>query len=223
MTFRDKLRVLKHLYQDIKTLYNIHATRIAWHKKNQHNCTYPDINLSFPSFPMEKVHVGNYSYGGLKVYCYTGTEEGLFIGHFCSIATGTKFLLGGGHPTKHISTYPFLAMFMSQPEAISKGPIILEDDVWIGENCLILSGVTLRRGTIVAAGSVVTKSSEPYSIIGGVPAKTIKYRFSPYVINKLSTIDYGTLTVEKIKLNKELLYTEINEMNVDGIVEKINN
>lgn len=221
MSLYDKMRTWKHVFNDIKTLYNIESTRLAWKKKNPHNYTYPATNLAFPSFPMDKVHVGNFTYGGLMVSCYTGKEEGLFIGHFCSIATGTKFLLGGEHPYQHLSSYPFQDKFMSHPEALSKGPIILEDDVWIGENCLILSGVTIRRGTIVAAGSVVTKSSEAYSIIGGVPAKIIKYRFHPSIINKLHSIDYAALTADKIANNRELLYTDINENNVDEIVTKL--
>lgn len=216
MSLSTKLKVLRNLYRQRKTLYNIEATKIEWRRRNPHNYVYPDTSLEWPSFPIDKVKVGNYSYGGIKVACYTGKEEGLTIGHFCSIATGTKFLLGGEHPTNHLSTYPFNDKFYSQPEAISKGPIIVEDDVWIGERCLILSGVTLRRGTIVAAGSVVTSSTEPYSIIGGVPAKHIKYRFSNDIIQTLMQIDFSQFTTKTIydyinRLCKPVTHDNIDE------------
>lgn len=70
--------------------------------------------------------------------------------------------------------------------------VIIESDVWIGCNVTILKGVTIGRGSVVAAGSVVTKSYPPYSIIGGVPAKVIKQRFTPDEISKHEEIIYGT-------------------------------
>lgn len=173
MKLYDKLRTIKRVWQFFKTQYNMSATRLKWQKMNPHNFTYPATNETAPSFPIDKVHVGNYSYGGLSVSCITGKEEGLYIGDFCSTAYGVRFLLGGEHNYHHVSTYPFKDKFLSQPEAESKGRITLEDDVWIGERTTILSGVTLKRGTVVAAGSIVTKSTEPYSIVGGVPAKRV--------------------------------------------------
>lgn len=67
-------------------------------------------------------------------------------------------------------------------------PVVIEDDVWIGANVTILKGVTIGRGSVVAAGVVVTKSCPPYSIIGGVPAKVLKMRFTPEEIVKHESI-----------------------------------
>lgn len=103
--------------------------------------------------------MGNYTYGPLNVYQYAKEDVGLSIGNFCSIAEGVLFMLGGEHDYLKLSTYPFKAKFMGVDEATSKGGIIVEDDVWIGEKAIIMSGVKLKRGTVIAAGSVVTDPS----------------------------------------------------------------
>lgn len=82
--------------------------------------------------------------------------------------------------------------------------VIIEDDVWVGANVTILKGVIIGRGSVVAAGSVVTKSCPPYSVIGGVPAKVIKYRFSP----------------EQIEAHEKLLYSEDNRLSIDEIIKQ---
>lgn len=222
-SLRDKLMALRYAKDKMSQWYHFEQTRQEWRRRNAHNYTEAGLGEERTSFPMEQVHVGNWSYGRLNVGVFTGKEEGLFIGHFCSIANSVQFLLGGEHPHNHASTFPFKFFNEGQFEATSKGAIVLEDDVWIGERAVILSGVTLRRGTVVAAGSVVTKSTEPYSIVGGAPAKHIKYRFPQAVIDKLMQIDYSRLTADKIKANMALLYTDVTEENVTAIVENLTN
>lgn len=107
-------------------------------------------------------------------------------------------------------------------EALSKGNIIIEDDVWIGQGAIILSGVTIGRGSVIGAGAVVAKDIPPYSIVVGNPGKVIKKRFSDEIIEKLMKVDYSKLDENKIKYNIDLLYTEINENNVDEIINMIN-
>ncbi len=85
------------------------------------------------------MHIGNYSYGIINVS--SDTDNKLIIGNYCSIAENVKFLLGLDHPTNLVSTYPFKSYFMSGIDAISKGDIIVDDDVWIGYGATILSGV----------------------------------------------------------------------------------
>ena len=96
-------------------------------------------------------------------------------------------------------------------EGVSKGNIIVDDDVWIGFRSTILSGVHIGQGAIVAAGSVVTKDVPPYAIVGGVPAKVIKYRFSPEMITELLRVDYSQLTEELVKEHIEDLYKDLED------------
>lgn len=96
-------------------------------------------------------------------------------------------------------------------EALSKGDIIINDDVWIGCNAIILSGVNIGQGAVVAAGAVVTNDIPPYAIVGGVPAKVIKYRFETAIIDELLKVDYSKLTDEAIKQNIEKLYEPLTK------------
>ena len=100
---------------------------------------------------------------------------------------------------------------------------MLEDDVWIGNNAMILSGVTIGQGAVVAGGAVVTKDVEPYAIVAGNPAKVIKYRFEPEIIEKLKRIDYSKLTKEKALSVLPQLYTNLTTENVDKILKEVEN
>ena len=90
-------------------------------------------------------------------------------------------------------------MYFNVEDATSKGDILIGDDVWIGERAVILSGVEIGRGAIVAAGAVVSKSIPPYAIAAGVPAKVVKYRFDDDLISELLKIDFDKIDVEFIK------------------------
>ena len=110
---------------------------------------------------------------------------------------------------------------LQKKEALTKGKIKIDDDVWIGMNAIILSGVTIGRGSVVGAGSVVTKSFPAYSIIGGNPATLLRKRFPEEVIEKLNCIDFETLDEKKIKNRIELNYNEINENNIDELLKQL--
>ncbi len=105
-------------------------------------------------------------------------------------------------------------------EALSKGDIIVEDDVWIGQGATIMSGVHIGQGAVIGAGSIVNKDIEAYSVVAGVPAKLIKMRFPPNIITKLLEIDYSNLTDEMIKTHIKELYSNLNNINEQEI-EKI--
>ena len=108
---------------------------------------------------------------GSVFYC---TKAALTIGR--NVIFGPKpTIITGDHRIDVIGSY-IVDNIEKLPE--NDLPVVIEDDVWIGANVTILKGVTIGRGSVVAAGAVVTKSCEPYSIIGGVPAKLIQYRFS---------------------------------------------
>lgn len=164
-------------------------------------------------FPMECVTVGKYSYGELNVVAF-GKKSRLVIGNYVSIAQHVSFLLDVEHHIDTVSTFPFKVKIVGseKDEAFSKGDIVIEDDVWIGYGATILSGVHIGQGAVIAAGAVVTKDVPPYAIVGGVPAKVIKYRFKEEMIEELLKIDYGKMTKEMIQAHEKELYTELTDL-----------
>lgn len=184
---------------------------------NKHNNTainnYCDIS---------KIVVGKKTYGNLNVTDWSPSDHKLIIGSYCSIAPGVQFLLGGEHCTTTISTYPFKVYeFGYVREAGSKGDIVIKDDVWIGTNAIICSGVTIGQGAVIAAGAVVTKNVEPYSIVGGNPAKHIKYRFNEECRNKLMTVNIEKLFDKFTKNDEQLIYSDLDISKLTKILEKI--
>lgn len=169
----------------------------------------------------ENIIVGNYSYGTISLIDFhDGTK--LRIGNFDSIANDTFFCLGGEHDLKKLSTFPFDSKLIDKKiTSHSKGDIIIKDDVWIGTKSTILSGVTIGQGAVIAAGSIVVDDVPPYSIVGGVPAKVIRYRFEEDIISRLMSIDYSKITKEFVIANKELFNQEITRDNIDEIVKKL--
>jgi len=137
--------------------------------------------------------IGRGTYGWLKVID-AGEGATLKIGAFCSIAKGVTLLLGGEHHTEWISTYPFPALWRAarhipgHPK--TKGDVIIGNDVWIGQAATILSGVTIGDGAVIAAGALVAKNVEPYTIVGGNPARIIRKRFAADVIAQLEKIKW---------------------------------
>jgi acetyltransferase-like isoleucine patch superfamily enzyme len=190
-----------------------------WRLLNRHNRTTAQT-----AFDYKKVRVGRKTYGPLRVHEWGSKGEFLNIGNFCSIAHQVNFLLGGNHVSTGVSTFPFKVMVQGDKnvEAYSKGAIIVEDDVWIGFDTVVLSGARIGRGSIIAAGSVVTGEVPPYSIYGGRPGRVLKARFSEKIIMNLMKIDFGCLTDEKIKSELDHLYTTVTEGNVEEIVERLN-
>lgn len=190
----------------IKYLEKI-INRRKWRLKNKQNfSTFKHIYGD-----KEKVKVGKYTYGEICASLPNSSNE-LIIGNFCSIADNVEFLLGADHPINLISTYPFKSMILKNGiDAITKGNIEIEDDVWIGNDSIILSGVRIGQGAVVAAGAVVTKDVPPYAIVGGVPAKVIKYRFEPEMIEELLKVDYSKLTKEMVEEHIDDLYAELTD------------
>lgn len=178
--------------------------KIEWRRHNKQNLTRVHT-----FFPMEQVTVGRYTYGILNVVTYGNSNEILEIGDFCSIAEDVKFILGGEHLYCGMSTYPFKVNIMgSASEVVTKGPIIIRDDVWIGSNSIILSGTTIGQGAIIAAGSIVSKDVPPYAIY--TTNKIIKYRFQPEIIEMMLKIDFSKLDKRFIQSNINLLYKDVN-------------
>lgn len=144
---------------------------------------------------------------GKHTYVASGTIALAKVGSFCSV--GPQVTIGGlgSHPTHWISTHPcFYSMRGQSGATFAKQNLVDElknvyigNDVWIGARAMILDGVTIGDGAIVAAGSVVAKDVEAYSIVGGVPAKLIRYRFSPDLIEYLLEWKWWQLDDEVLK------------------------
>ena len=144
------------------------------------------------------------------LYHYPINHDKLIIGKFCSIACGAKFLFNSAnHTLSSLSTYPFPLLFEEwglEKKNVAdswdnKGDIVVGNDVWIGYEAVILSGVTIGDGAVIGARAVVTKDVPPYTIVGGVPAKPIKKRFSEESIKKLQSIRWWDWPKEKIAEN----------------------
>lgn len=141
------------------------------------------------------------------LYHYPINNDRLIIGKFCSIACGAKFIFNcANHTLKSLSTYTFPLFFeewdLPKSEVASawdnKGDIVIGNDVWIGYDAVIMAGVTIGDGAIIGTRAVVTKDVEPYSVVGGVPAKEIRKRFAPKLIKRLQAIQWWNWPEEKI-------------------------
>ena len=141
------------------------------------------------------------------LYHYPIHREKLIIGKFCSIACGTKFLFNcANHTLKSLSTYTF-PLFYEEWELEksnittawdNKGNIVIGNDVWIGYEAVIMAGVHIGDGAIIAARAVVTKDVPPYTIVGGTPAKEIRKRFDTEVIKQLLKLKWWDWSTDKI-------------------------
>jgi acetyltransferase-like isoleucine patch superfamily enzyme len=154
---------------------------------------------------------GKYTYG--KPNINWENENGkLIVGNFCSIGANVNIYLGGNHRTDWVTTYPFghihqnkFNNFNGQGHPATKGNVVIGNDVWIGSNVTIMSGVTIGDGVVIANNSHVVKNAEPYSIIGGNPAKLIKYRFTSEKISELLKIKWWNWDDNKINKFAPLL------------------
>lgn len=174
---------------------------------------------------------GNIGFGS---YMGANCSVNAKIGKYCSIGSNVK-TVNGLHPTeKYVSTHPaFFSvrkqagftyadgnLFDEYKYAEGSYTAVIGNDVWIGENALILAGVTVGDGAVVAAGAVVTKDVAPYSVVGGVPAKEIKKRFTDAQINKLLEMKWWDKSPEWIE-NNSRLFTDIDMFlnNAEGVRE----
>ena len=144
------------------------------------------------------------------LYHYPINHDKLQIGKFCSIACGAKFLFNSAnHTLSSLSTYPFPLFFeewgLEKKDVTNawdnKGDIVIGNDVWIGYEAVVLAGVTIGDGAIIGTRAVVTKNVPPYTIVGGVPAKPIKKRFSEETISALLEIQWWNWSKERIARN----------------------
>lgn len=187
--FRKQIGKVKHIQKD-RTLQDVKMW--AYH-------THSELN------DRDDVIIGDFTYGNPKVRT-GGNMAKCIIGKFCCIADGVSIQLISDHHPEWISTYD-LSVLLSESNfenaynretCIVKGDVVIGNNVWIGERSIILPGVTIGNGAIIAAGAVVTKSIPPYTIAGGVPARCIRKRFSNEDISALNKVQWWNWSENKI-------------------------
>lgn len=173
-------------------------------KKTKNTIEIYDKNSPYFMNNNPKFHefqIGEWTYGNPIIRKGDSTTR-LEIGKYCSIASGVQILLGGEHRKDWVTTYPFNVIF---PEAksieghpASKGDISIGNDVWIGLNAIILSGVQIGNGAIVGAGSVIVKNVPAYSIVAGNPSRVLGFRFPIEIIEELEKIQWWNWSHDKV-------------------------
>jgi acetyltransferase-like isoleucine patch superfamily enzyme len=210
------------LYHKLKILLSRSAKEKNWAAESHPTDTIVKIDGI-------DVFVGKYTYGvGNIVLAHHQNSPPLKIGRFCSIAGNVKIFTGAYHRSDWITTYPF----GSQHKNIfggeipvgfphSNGGVTIGSDVWIGNSATIMSGVTIGDGAVIAANSHVIKNVAPYEIVGGNPAKHIKFRFPQPVIDRLVSLKWWELNDETISRIHTKLTVTANSENVESLVNLI--
>jgi len=163
-------------------------------------------NTAYPQYEF-----GKGTYGIPKVYDW-GEGSTLRVGAYCSIADGAQIFLGGEHRTDWVTTYPFPVFWEAamgiQGHPRSKGDVIIGNDVWIGTEATLLSGVKIGDGAVIGAKSVVVKDVPPYAIVAGNPARVIKMRFDDDTIARLLRVKWWEWDNARIERALPLLLQE---------------
>jgi acetyltransferase-like isoleucine patch superfamily enzyme len=138
-------------------------------------------------------------------------ENRLSVGRYCSIARGVRFVCDG-HPLHLPSTFPFRSRLLGgeNQDSVSRGMIKIHNDVWIGTNAVLLSGVVVGNGAVIGAGAVVTKDVPPYAIVAGVPARILRFRFTHEQIAKLERIKWWDWPSDQIRDRLNEFYDDID-------------
>ncbi len=175
------------------------------------------LNLEY-NLRSKILQIGKHTYGAinLTIDVYTGSESKVIIGKYCSISKHVRIITGGIHPSNWVSTYPFRAQWdlpgkFKDGMPYTKGDVKVGNDVWIGTGVTILSGVKIGHGAVLAACSVITKDVAPYAIVGGNPARLIRYRFGKERINELLEMAWWDWTEQRVKKSISFLNAPLNK------------
>lgn len=175
------------------------------------------------------VSIGRFTYGTEHVSVRQwGEGAALSIGSFCSISSAVTIFLGGNHRADWITTFPFGHIFKDElggsdivGHPATNGDVMIGDDVWIGHGVTIMSGVTIGPGAVLAANATVVKDVEPYTIVGGNPARVIKARFPEDVVGLLLQLRWWDRPIEQIRDIVRDLSTAPTAASVKMLIEKL--
>lgn len=186
-------------HPDPDTLYPIPGVERTVFLKNI--IKNPQIIVGDYTYYDDPEDVHNFEKNVLYLFDFMGDK--LRIGKFCQIATGVRFIMNGSnHALDGVSTYPFKvfgeAWNEAQMNVISKGDTIIGNDVWIGNSVTVMQGIKIGDGAIIGTNSLVTKDVEPYTIVGGNPAKPIRKRFDEGTIKLLLDLAWWDWDIAKI-------------------------
>jgi len=155
------------------------------------------LKEKFPQY-----EIGKASYGHFRVR-NRHKNATLKIGAFCSFAGGVQIFLGGEHRTDWVTSFPFPILWSNVAGDIqdcekTHGDVVIGNDVWIGTEALLMSGVRVGNGAVIGARAVVTKDVPPYAIVAGVPAKIVRMRFDDKLIARLEALAWWNWDDQKI-------------------------
>jgi len=170
-----------------------------------------------------RLEVGAHSYGG-PILRHWGSPGGYVcrIGDYCSIADNVQVFLGGYHRPEWVSMYPFSAFAewsadcLVSNHTVGRGDVVIGSDVWLGSQCVIMAGVTIGHGAVVAAQAVVSKDVPPYGIVAGNPARLVKHRFDEDTVDELLRIAWWDWPAERIRANLDLFFSS----DMAGFIER---
>lgn len=207
----------------IKNLFNPRISTLAFVSSN--NIIHPSVAI-YRKAKVKDSSIGRYSYIG-----HSTDVECADIGMFCSIADNCRIGMGG-HKLNMLSTSPIFTEAINGTQtkwvdkdvnAAEEKRAVLGNDVWVGSHVLINGGVTVGHGAVIGAGAVVVKDVPPFAIVGGVPAKIIRYRFSPEVIEKLLELKWWDMSDEVLKVHINLFQTDnISADDINRFIEEAN-
>lgn len=179
-------------------------------------------NLTHIWLKDKNISVGNFTYGIPIISNYTENYK-IEIGNFCCISNNVTFIIGGQHHMENVSQYAVMPQlketFKIDYSDHPAKPLIIGNDVWIGEGATIMQGVKIGDGAVIGTRSVVTKDVPPYAIVAGNPAKIIRYRFNDEVIESLERIKWWDWPTDKIIEFFPLIISD----DVDLFIEKFDN